>query len=224
MYTAAQQVTQGLDGPLKAELTSIDKDMSKIADSLIKTVQKDMGTKAAAAASGSSTAAASSSSAASGGSAATSAAGLGKISSDAGSAASGLSSVASAASGAASGLGSVASAAGAAASALGSIAGAAGGGKSGGGSGGGSAGGGGGAAATTGGGGGGPNETIPVRQLPPQYPNQPVEIHHHRTEVHVHVAGSVSTQQDLQNALQTGFLEQADRNLQTGLQLRGRGA
>jgi hypothetical protein len=204
MYNAAQQVTAGLDAPLKAELKSLDTDMTKITDTMITTVERKLGTakSSASSSSSSSTSAASTPAAAIAGSAGTSAAsGLGKIDAAAGGAASGLGRVDSSAGGAASGLSAVATAAGGAASALSALGTAAAGAHSGGHA---QAPGGGGYSGYAGSGGGG-NVII-----------------YHTTSVTVQ--GSVTTQQDLATSLQATFLEQADRNLQTGLKLRGRGA
>ena len=122
MYQAGQAVTAGLDQPLKDELKTVDADMSKIANAIIKTVQQKLGTKAAASsssASGSTAAAttAAATTAVSGaasaglGPAATGAAtGLGKVGPAGGAAATGLDSVASAAGAAASGLGKISAA------------------------------------------------------------------------------------------------------------------
>jgi TP901 family phage tail tape measure protein len=118
MYNASQQVMKGLDAPLKAELTAIDKDMSKIADSIISTVQKKLGTKAASSSAASGSTAATAAAAASAVSGAASAGSLGPAAT---AAASGLGKVGPAGGAAATGLDSVASAAGAAAAGLGKI-------------------------------------------------------------------------------------------------------
>jgi hypothetical protein len=176
MYTSGVQAAGSLGAGLKDELKDVDKDMSKITDSIISTVQHDLGAKAGS----------SSSSPAAASSASTTAAGAVTSSS-----VTGVASLGKAGAEAAGGLGRVGPAADAAASALGKITAAlspqgSGGGYGGAGSGGGTA-----------------------------------HVTNHQ-EIHVHVQGSVMTENDLVTVVQQGLFKRGSNNWQVGVIPPGR--
>lgn len=211
MYQSGQDIGAGLAAGLKAALKADEKDIEKTAKQAVGIVDKVSGgakakAKKAAAGTAGSSSAASPSGAASGS--------AGSVTATAGSKS--LAAAASSLSTAGSSLSAAASALSSAASALGKA------GPGGGSPSGGAKGGGGHLVAPTapggggyGGGGGGPY--LPVATTP-RIASSGGDVH-----VHLHVAGNAMVDKDWAKQMQTILLQKAERNLGTGMQLRGRG-